>query len=602
MARPTRRAERYLRHCRERIESARRFRKEEGLDELWDRLVDLYAGKQYPKSASRDDRLVINIAFSTINVIGPSVSINNPKITVNARSQEDADRALITECLMNYWWRHLDIHDEFRLAVNDFLILGFGWLKTGYRYVEENQDDPEGYQEELDAAEADVDSFATQNPHLAASLPTPEEVAANVPSTRLVVVEDRPFAQRVSTKDIFVDPEATSMRDAQWIAERNIRSLAEVVKDKSYDAKARRDVKADGRADERIRPADTNDHRDPNWQRVTVWEFYDLKEGTVCTFAEEGDGFLVEPQQQPYAFGHPYVMLRNYDVPDVFYPMGELEALEPIQHELNETRTAMMNDRRSFKRAHLYNEAAFDKKGKAALESKDDNRLIPVSGNVPLTDAVAALPGQTPNPEMYRYSDQIEHDANSVTALDEYTRGELPEIRRTATEASIIKDAANSRAADKLAKVEKVIAVVARRLIQLAEQYMTEPEAVRIAGREGPLFFQVQPEDIAGEFDFDVEGGSTQPLNESGRRQQATNLLGAIGPMLVPGGPINVPEFLRYLLRDGYGIKDPSRFIVTPPAPVDPSALPAEGGDPNAAAPAADGAVPPELLAQLGTA
>ena len=41
----------------------------------------------------------------------------------------------------------------------------------------------------------------------------------------------------------------------------------------------------------------------------------------------------------PYAYGQPFVMLRNYDVPDYFYPMGDLEAIESLQLELDKTRS-----------------------------------------------------------------------------------------------------------------------------------------------------------------------------------------------------------------------------------------------------------------------
>ena len=75
---------------RSKIEQSERWRKQEQYDECWTRMVDLYRGKHY-SSESKEDRLLVNIAFATINVVGPSVSINYPKISVNARKFEDAD-------------------------------------------------------------------------------------------------------------------------------------------------------------------------------------------------------------------------------------------------------------------------------------------------------------------------------------------------------------------------------------------------------------------------------------------------------------------------------------------------------------------------------
>ena len=85
---------------------------------------------------------------------------------------------------------------------------------------------------------------------------------------------------------------------------------------------------------------------------------------TYCVFADGAtDGFLITPTKMPYAFGHPFLMLRNYEVPDDFYPMGELEQIEPLQLELNETRTQMLNHRKRYARKYLYMEDAFDDVG-----------------------------------------------------------------------------------------------------------------------------------------------------------------------------------------------------------------------------------------------
>ena len=127
-----------LKQYRDKLEQSRRWRHEEAHDEVWRRMIDMYRGKQY-KGVSEEDRLLVNIAFATINVVSPSVSINYPKISVNARRYEDSDKAVVTEALINYWWRHFDCQKELRRAVKDMLICGHGWIKTGYRFVEEEK-------------------------------------------------------------------------------------------------------------------------------------------------------------------------------------------------------------------------------------------------------------------------------------------------------------------------------------------------------------------------------------------------------------------------------------------------------------------------------
>ena len=192
----------------------------------------------------------------------------------------------------------------------------------------------------------------------------------------------------------------------------------------------------------------------------------------------------------------------------------------------------------------------------------------------------------------------------------------MPEIRRTATEASIIADAGNARAADKLAMVELNIGEVARLVLQLMQQFMTRPQMVRITGKDDEKFFVAYSrDDILGEYDFAVEGGSTQPLNETARRQQAISLMNAVGPLV--GTVIDPAELAKYVLSYGFGVKNPEKFMAqqAPPAGPEgaataptagaapPSIAGGMGGPPAAGAGGgafeATGGVPPELLSQL---
>jgi hypothetical protein len=622
-------SEKILKRNRQRIEIAKQFRKDEGIDDLWRRLNDLYRGKHFPKGLSYDDAIAVNVCFATINVIGPSVAVNHPKITVMPTTPEDSDKAVILEGVVNYWWRKHEVMPEFQRAVKDFLIYGHGWLKTGYRYVEKEVDDPEGYEQKFQAAVAEADALALERPELAGDLPSDDEIAAGIPSTRKVVEHDAPFVERVSPHDVFVDPEATSMQDLRWIAQRVTKTIDEVAAHNGYKPSAVASCKADSHVTDDWFSADPWRHRDTDdIKRVTVWEFYDLDDGTMSVFPEAGDEFFVDPVDQPYAFGHPFVQLRNYDVPEQFYPMGELEALEPLQHELNMTRTSMFNDRKQFRRAWLIRPDAFGKAGRDALADDADNRVIPVEGSGPLTDALVPLPGQQVNPQLYQDSTVIEGDITNISGVSEYMRGSLPEIRRTATEAAILQDTANARAADKLARVEWAVAAVGRRMVMLAQQYMSEGQVARIIGNNGlPLHFYFEPEDIQGEYDFEVEGGSTQPKNEMMRRQQAAELLTALSPYGDPQlGLVNMRAVLEHALREGFGIKDPEKFLADPVGPAAGLGMPpemmaamqqeqlpteddGEGVDPFAeqeGAPPEGGyieeavaGVPPELAAQL---
>ena len=605
MARKTR-AEKYE-IIQRKLEGAARWRDEMGYDNLWRRMNDLYRGKHWPRTTVNQDLVAVNLAFSTVNVIAPSVSVNYPKVVVSPNKEENQDRATFVEAIINYMWRHHDFRKPFQRCVKDFLIFGHGWIKVGWKFVEQERTLGDAEREEMgNAAVLEADQFALEEPELGLALPINAEITANVPTTAMTVVEDQPFVDRVSPFDIFVDPEATCIEDAHWIAQRVVRPLEEAKKDKRYKASARKNLTADSLLNPMFAPTDRQEREEflIEEERTVVFEFYDIENNTMAVVPQSGDEFLVDPAAMPYAYGQPFVMLRNYDVPDYFYPMGDLESIESLQLELDMTRSQLVNARKRYARKYLFHERSFGPEGREALESDEDGRLVPVvDENKPLSEIVVPMP-QTPlSADVYNFSAIIEEDINTVSGVSEYARGQMPEIRRTATEASIIADAGNSRVAEKLAIVELAIAHVARRVVQVMQQFMTGEQMARVSTR-GPqdMFVTYTRDDIVGEFDFSVEAGSTQPINDTVRKRQAVELMQALAPLV--GTVIDPAALARYVLQNAFAVKDPDKFIMEqqpmPGAPAEgagaPQGLPVPQvpGGPGAGPP-----VPPELMKQL---
>ena len=432
----------------------------------------------------------------------------------------------------------------------------------------------------------------------------------------MVIREDRPFLERIDPFDMFIDPSATSMNDMRWIAQRIRRPLKDVQNDQRYDYAARKEVSPSsitsttGTAGQ---SADNNTYstysnNNPYDSYCDVFEYYDINAGTMCVFSDTGgEKFLIKPTSIPYAFGHPFFMLRNYDIPNFFYPMGELEAIEPLQMELNETRTQMMNHRKRYSRKWLFNESAFDDFGRLALQSDDDNVIVPVKGNENLQNVVVPMPALINPPEFYNQSSLITNDIDRVSGVSEYQRGIIPETTRTAREASIIAESGNARVAEKLVSIENAIARCASNLIMLAQQYLTGEQTVRIIGTEdAPVWLTYDKDYISGEFDFTVEAGSTAPRNEAFRRDMALQMVSAMQPF-AQAGLVNMPKLAEYVLGTGFGVKNPEAFLIQPPpqemegpggVPMGPGGPPmppemmAQGGQPPP--------VPPEVLAQAG--
>jgi len=577
---------------RDELRRSKRWRSQEGYEDDWKRFIDLYKGKQYDQKVA-GDKLIVNLIFSTINTMGPSVAVNNPKFVVNARKPESAPQAVVTEEVLNYLWQTYRYQAEFRLSVNDWLTIGHGWVKCGYKFVKP----PEEKMTDTDEG-ADPDSGANFG------IDDRDDIEGNVES-EMYVYDDRPFVERISPFDMFVDPDARHPKEMCWIAQRTWRPIQDVQVDDRYSPTARKKVSAKSwsRWSNSEGDQDARDDKPDKGARsyCEIIEYYDIKRRVVATFCLDSDttgdesGFLIKPKPMPYALGQPFVMMRNYEVADHFYPMGDVCQIESLQLELNQTRSQMMNHRKRFQRKWIYERDAFDRDGIQALESDIDNTMIPaMSDGGGLDKVVVPMPAVITPSEFYDQSGLITNDIDRVSGVSDYQRGAAQTaVKRTATEAAMIQDAANARAQDRLSKIEEVLSQLGERIIALMQQFMTGDQVARIVTMPGKNWVTYDSDFIQGEFDYSVQAGSTEPQNETFRRQSALQLVDSSMPFLQMG-VANPVTLYMHVLQKGFGIKDAGMFIM-------PNAITGAGGQgpPQAGDPTAQ---PQDVNAQQGQA
>jgi len=601
----------YLSFCQNELRRSKRWRESKqttNYDGEWRRFVDLYQGKHYD-AKNNVDQLTVNLIFATINVMAPAIAISNPKFNVNPRNPQSGPQALIAEEVLNYIWRTHHFQRDFRLAVLDMLICGHGWLKAGYKATKPK----EVKNTDLDL-NAEIESV-TEGVDDREDIPGNSETEMSFHSD-----EDRPYLERISIFDMFVDPDARHPKEMRWIAQRTWRPVSDVKVDSRYSATQR--SRASGSTYSRWNYGESDARRSgehPDKGAVSfceVIEFYDIRKGKVSTFIADGQGssksknsppsartsgFLIKPSEIPYSFGHPFVMLRNYEVPDHFYPIGDVAQIESLQLELNETRNQMLNYRKKFRRAWVYAKDLFDRQGIQALESDEDNVAIPVMGDGNPASAISPVPPAITPPEFFDQSAMISSDLDRVSGVSDYQRGGNAGMKRTATEAAMIQDASNARAQDRLAKIENILSECGEKIVQLMQQFTTEEKVARIVTMPVRGWFPYKPRDVQGQFDFDVVGGSTEPQNESFRRQSALQIAD-VSAMFASSGVVNMPNLYMKLLRDGFGIKDAERYVQQqPPPPGGPGGPPpgmppgGPGGPPPGMPPGGPGGAPTEL-------
>lgn len=402
-----------------------------------------------------------------------------------------------------------------------------------------------------------------QSPIDPSLLPTEDELVDLVPTFTTSAIKDDIFVEHVSSFDVFVDPEARRMEDARWIARRRIVPLDEVLDNPAYHNKKGLQGDTPYPSVQGIpKPPGIPGYVEgqttspPEHERVTLWEYYNLKTRTVCVFVANHDRFLLEADWLMPFDGSPFIPVVDYVVPDSLWGYGEVKLIKSLQVELNKTRTQIIVHNKRFNRKLLYKERALDDRGKAALTTRVDGALIPVINDEDLKDVVLPVPDSPLPADRYQINNIIEADITAITGISDYERGAYNNVRRTATEASIIMDSSSLRQQDKLRRIEEAATEVGRRMKALAQTFYDSERWILITGSGWQMPIRFTKEDIEGEYDISVDAGSTEPQNQQMLMQDRERLY-----QLLSQNPfVNQVEILKELLR-AHGMNNPDRFI-----------------------------------------
>lgn len=553
-----------LAFCKERVERSRKFVQNERIATTRQAMIDLYRGHHRPVNIPDDqDYAVINVARAVIDTILPSVSMNNPVLSAEPRDERSIEAAGVAEAAGNYFFERFRYKDHLQLALLDSLVGGLGVVKVGWKLVEDEVErDPVDMEEDYSSAVEAADESAE-------GYPTAEgdaEIAKGVAMTERRVVADHPIVERVSPFDVFLDPDATNLLEVRWVAQRIFRPRHEIRSDKRYDREARLAVPSmslgSDTHNDSYRDGRGTAQTDSSTELAVVWEMWDLREGTWCVFAEDGDRFLIRPQTSAYGFDSPFEFLAHTVIPEVLYPIGELESMETLQHELNRTRTDLMNHRAKFARKYVIDPDAFNEQAKALLQANVDNLVIEVEPGADLNRVFAQLPTGQTNPELYNADSAIIDNIMLVTGRNEYQMNAEQSRRRTATESSIVNDQARTRSEYRLQRYEEFVSRVAAKVVTLCKQYLTSEEVAKIDIDGAQFWLPFTGDDLVGEYSFSVKAGSTAPLSPAMRRREANDLAQAMAPF-VASGVVNPAEVAKKIL-EAFGVRDVNKFIMAP--------------------------------------
>jgi len=463
---------------REILEKGIEFRRS-ARQSTWKRSEDQYEGSHTPAGASEDrtaDLIVINVSFSTVNTIMPYITAEEPSFLVKPHSADaTVKNARLQQALLNRIWRSQATGSQRSTedAAVDFLIYGDGYLKATYEIVEQQRD---------------LDEFVE-------------------------VVEL--FVDRVDPWDVWIDPYSDGIHNARWVAQRIITTRYEMEQDDRYknvdlDPLVKGSIEMIEEKDRGIRESTMGDE---SQQWIILFEFYDVVRREMWVFSDVGHDL---PLRKVTGILPTIVQLANYRLPRSPYHMGELEQIWSVQQELNKTRSQLITHRRRNVSKILIREDVIGEETKQALQSPIVNELVPIKGDLPLDAVTHALQLPPLPPEAYASADQALRDIYEISGVNEYLRGATPEIRRTATEASIIEGASNVKTRAKLSAIERAVRGIGTFILEIAKATFPETEvdemAMFLTGSEAEAIARI---DAGEEADELTAAGDLQGAREA---------------------------------------------------------------------------------------
>jgi len=179
--------------------------------------------------------------------------------------------------------------------------------------------------------------------------------------------------------------------------------------------------------------------------------------------------------------------------------------------------------------------------------------------------------------DVYQERTRLLSDMQLVTGINPYVSGaDLSSVdQNTATGVTALQEVASRLLRFKAAQLQyKGYQRTFEMWGDMIQQFMDKSIAVQITGMDGqPTWLHVNPQDVAGHFDYVLEG-SEESLSRQQERGEAVALLNAFAP-LAQLGFINFKPILERV-GTAYDFPDPEQLFIPPAAQQQPAAAPTQ--------------------------
>lgn len=550
----------------------------------------------------------LNIIYPVVKNVIPSLYYKNPYIVAIPKRKQDEDSSSYVSALVNHFYKQIDIKRINQQVIFDAYVLGMGICKLGYatRFGMDIEDTELEKKRLAEKKKGLLEMLGLRKPK------EPEELPKNIDLNEFIIAES-PYVTWVNPFNFGIDPMANSIYEANYVYEKITTTLDRVKGNKNYkNTKDLNGMDLDPAYQKDI-PATQID----NFKPIELYEIhYKTDEGiNILVLAkDQGDYVALRHDKSIYEIdGFQYEVLTFNKHGHKLYPKSEIDITKPLQDRINNTFEGILDQMDKFMTKLAYDETGVTEDGKRALRDGMLGSLV--ACNKSPSDVIKEVAFTQVKGDLMVIIDKMVDIISLETGI---TRAMLTGLTsaETATEAQIGQAGQNLRISDKADMVADFSNRQGRKLWQIIRQFVDLEEIELITGDTAfddvtgtPRYSwleidgNVKNKLITGEYDFQIEVGSTQKPDLPVLRKQVENMVNILGgkgvleAFAAQGYKIELAEiFKKYLQMFPDVFTNISRIIkpIQPQLPMGmpPQGQPTPGGQPMGTGGAGIGAVP----------
>lgn len=460
--------------------------------------------RQYYRGAWDKKILPVNTVFSFIRGMIPKTYFRNPGVAVTALRPEMVWPSRVVESVDNYLIGELALKGQLKKSILHGALCGIGPIKLGY-------DSEFGFL---------PSQAVTENSETATQLSkkTGEEIEYQVN-----VKPGMPWALAVKPEELVIPWGYDDVNSIPWIAHEIIRPLDDVKADQKY--KNTEGLKGGFREDLK---------HNPNFKRtlsdgITYTKLYEIrvvKSKKIVVICEGRK--LLEAEDELQIEGLPWEMTIFNPDAEHFWPISDVQIMEPQVKEINEIRTQASRHRKILILKMLIKKGMMEPGEYEKFLNDDIAACVEVNPDTVLSQDVMQFVHNVPTDIFAREGLIAQGDLRDSIGFGRNQGGSMTPSGNTppsAYEVGVVQQAFESRSDERRDVVADVLSNIIRKWNQFIFKFWSEERVADIVGPDGKRYWvKYTGDQIKGEYFYRIDPEAGMPISRALRNQEMEKL------------------------------------------------------------------------------